>query len=60
MPDARPVLFCFDGSAQARAAVDEAGRQLEHGRRAIVATVWSPAELTSFVGTARPVLVVHA
>jgi nucleotide-binding universal stress UspA family protein len=50
VPDARPVLFCFDGSDQARAAVEEAGRQLEHGRRAIVATVWSPAELTSFVG----------
>jgi nucleotide-binding universal stress UspA family protein len=49
VPDARPVLFCFDGSDQARAAVEEAGRQLEHGRRAIVATVWSPAELTSFV-----------
>jgi nucleotide-binding universal stress UspA family protein len=50
VPDERPVLFCFDGSAQARAAVEEAGRQLERGRRASVATVWSPAELTSFVG----------
>jgi nucleotide-binding universal stress UspA family protein len=54
VPDARPVLFCFDGSAQARAAVEEAGRQLEHGRRAIVATVWSPAELTSFVSGVVP------
>jgi len=52
VPDERPVLFCFDGSTQARAAVEEAGRQLEHGRRAIVATVWSPAEMTSFVGAA--------
>jgi nucleotide-binding universal stress UspA family protein len=52
VPDERPVLFCFDGSTQARAAVEEAGRQLEHGRRAIVATVWSPAEQTSFVGAA--------
>jgi nucleotide-binding universal stress UspA family protein len=50
VPDERPVLFCFDGSAQARAAVEEAGRQLERSRRAIVATVWSPAELMSFVG----------
>jgi nucleotide-binding universal stress UspA family protein len=46
----RPVMFCFDGSPQARAAIEEAGRQLEHGRRAIVVTVWSPAELVAFVG----------
>jgi nucleotide-binding universal stress UspA family protein len=52
MADARPVMFCFDGSKQASAAVAEAGRQLEHGRPAIVATVWSPAELVSFVATA--------
>jgi len=50
MVDDRPVMFCFDGSRQARAAIEEAGRQLERGRRAIVATVWSPAELMSFVG----------
>ena len=37
-----PVLFAYDGSDLARLAIDEAGRQLETGRDAIVLTVWRP------------------
>ena len=40
--DNRPVLFAYDGSEQAKAAIREAGRQLRTGRRAIVLTVWRP------------------
>jgi nucleotide-binding universal stress UspA family protein len=37
-----PVLFAYDGSELARAAIDEAGRQLRPGRDALVLTVWQP------------------
>ena len=37
---AGPVLFAYDGSRLARAAIAEAGRQLPAGRRALVLTVW--------------------
>lgn len=36
---AAPVLFCFDGSAGSRHALEEAGRLLAP-RRAVVLTVW--------------------
>lgn len=36
------VLFAFDGSDLARLAIEEAGRQLESGRDAVVLTVWRP------------------
>jgi nucleotide-binding universal stress UspA family protein len=37
-----PVLFAYDGSDQAKAAIQEAGRQLSPGRKAVVLTVWQP------------------
>jgi nucleotide-binding universal stress UspA family protein len=40
-----PVVFAYDGSALAKAAIDEAGRQLGGGRDAIVLTVWRPADV---------------
>jgi nucleotide-binding universal stress UspA family protein len=40
--DRSPVLIAYDGSPHAKAAIRQAGRQLAHGRRAIVLTVWSP------------------
>jgi nucleotide-binding universal stress UspA family protein len=36
------VLFCYDGSDRAKAAIAEAGRQLAPSRSAIVLTVWEP------------------
>jgi nucleotide-binding universal stress UspA family protein/MFS family permease len=35
-----PVLFAYDGSRLAKAAIAEAGRQLSAGRDALVLTVW--------------------
>jgi nucleotide-binding universal stress UspA family protein len=35
-----PVLFAYDGSDLARLAFEEAARQLEPGRDAVVLTVW--------------------
>jgi nucleotide-binding universal stress UspA family protein len=40
-----PVVFAYDGSDLARLAIDEAGRQLEAGRDAIVLTVWHPFDV---------------
>ena len=37
-----PVLFAYDGSDLAKLAIEEAGRQLEPGRDAVVVTVWRP------------------
>jgi nucleotide-binding universal stress UspA family protein len=37
-----PVLFAYDGSDLAKLAIEEAGRQLEPGRDAVVLTVWRP------------------
>ncbi len=37
-----PVVFAYDGSELAKLAIDEAGRQLEPGRDAVVVTVWRP------------------
>jgi hypothetical protein len=42
MTDARPVLLCFDGSEDARRAIDAAGRLLAP-RPAVVLTVWEAA-----------------
>ena len=36
------VVFAYDGSDLAKAAIDEAGRQLTAGRDALVLTVWEP------------------
>lgn len=39
---AGPIVFAYDGSDLAKAAIAEAGRQLIAGRRAIVLTIWQP------------------
>jgi nucleotide-binding universal stress UspA family protein/MFS family permease len=38
--EAGPVLFAYDGSDLAKAAIVEAGHQLPHRREAVVLTVW--------------------
>jgi nucleotide-binding universal stress UspA family protein len=46
-----PLLLCFDGSEDARHAIERAGA-LFAGRRALVATVWQPiADLNSLAWT---------
>ena len=40
--DASPVLFAYDGSEHAKAAIRKAGRELRTGRDAVVLTVWQP------------------
>jgi nucleotide-binding universal stress UspA family protein len=40
-----PVVFAYDGSELAKAAVEEAGRQLGKGRDALVVTVWEPMDV---------------
>jgi nucleotide-binding universal stress UspA family protein len=55
MTDSRgegPVLFAYDGSEQAKAAILQAGRQLQNGRPAIVLTVWEPFAAVPFAGAA--------
>ena len=37
-----PILFAYDGSDYAKAAIQQAAEQLKSGRRAIVLTVWQP------------------
>jgi nucleotide-binding universal stress UspA family protein len=37
-----PVVFAFDGSELAKAAIAEAASQLSAGREALVLTVWQP------------------
>ena len=46
-PDS-PVLFAYDGSDHAKAAIEQAGRQLRTGRAALVLTVWQPLESIPF------------
>jgi nucleotide-binding universal stress UspA family protein len=45
-----PILFAYDGSEPAKAAIREAGRQLRSGRDAIVITVWQPLAAVPFAG----------
>jgi nucleotide-binding universal stress UspA family protein len=37
-----PIVFAYDGSELAKAAIAEAGHQLSPGRQALVLTVWQP------------------
>jgi nucleotide-binding universal stress UspA family protein len=57
-----PLLLCFDGSEDARRAIERAGA-LFAGRRALVLTVWQPiADLDSFAwtgATASPIDVIE-
>ena len=48
----RPVLFAYDGSDFAKAAIEVAARELPAGRPAIVITVWQPLEAIPFGGLA--------
>lgn len=50
--DNGPVLFAYDGSEHAKAAIRQAARQLGTGRRAIVLTVWNPLATMPFGTTA--------
>ncbi len=45
-----PIVFAYDGSDCAKAAIAEAGRQLSDGRAAIVLTVWEPLDAVPFWG----------
>ena len=45
-----PVLFAYDGSDDAKAAIEEAGRQLRNGRRAVVVTVTEPLAAVPLAG----------
>ena len=49
-PTRGPVVFAYDGSALAALAIEEAGRQLQPGRGALVLTVWQPFDV-GFVPT---------
>jgi nucleotide-binding universal stress UspA family protein len=40
-----PVVFAFDGSELAKLAIEEAGRQLDAGRDALVVCVWQPFDV---------------
>jgi nucleotide-binding universal stress UspA family protein len=51
---ARPILFAYDGSEHAQAAIREAGRQLRNGRPAIVLTVWQPVVTAPLGGPGVP------
>jgi nucleotide-binding universal stress UspA family protein len=48
------VLFAYDGSEHAKAAIRQAGLQLRGGRRAIVLSVWEPFAAMPFVVTGAP------
>jgi nucleotide-binding universal stress UspA family protein len=50
--DDGPILFAYDGSERAKAAIEAAGRQLSPGREAIVLTVWQPFASIPFAGGA--------
>jgi nucleotide-binding universal stress UspA family protein len=50
--DNSPVLFAYDGSEHAKAAILEAGRQLAEARSAIVLTVWHPLATLPFATAA--------
>jgi nucleotide-binding universal stress UspA family protein len=47
-PGDGPILFAYDGSEQAQAAIRQASRQLTMDRDAIVLTVWQPYASLSF------------
>ena len=49
-PDDGPILFAYDGSDQAQAAIRHAGRQLNTDRDAIVLTLWQPYGSLPFAG----------
>jgi len=40
-----PVIFAYDGSELAKLAIEDAGRQLESGRDALVVCVWQTGDV---------------
>jgi nucleotide-binding universal stress UspA family protein len=44
-PSTGPVLFAYDGSELAKLAIEQAGRQLERGRDALIVCVWQPGDV---------------
>jgi len=48
-----PVIFAYDGSDLAKTAIAEAAAQLNHGREALVVTVWQPFNV-GFVSPREP------
>jgi nucleotide-binding universal stress UspA family protein len=44
-PVSGPIVFAYDGSDLAKAAIDDAARQLAPGRAALVLTVWQPFDV---------------
>ena len=48
------MLFAYDGSEHAKAAIEQAGEQLRTGRDALVLTVWEPLEAVPFLGGPLP------
>jgi nucleotide-binding universal stress UspA family protein len=57
MPDANdegPILFAYDGSEHAKAAIAEAARELSSGREAIVLTVAPPFGALPYAGVPIP------
>jgi nucleotide-binding universal stress UspA family protein len=46
----QPVLFAYDGSEHAKAAIEQAGTLLRPGSSALVLTVWQPLGSVPFFG----------
>lgn len=51
MTDSRPLLIAYDGSPFAKAAITDAGQQLQGWRHAVVLTVREPLEQVPFMST---------
>ncbi len=51
MSDSRPLLIAYDGSPFAKAAIEDAGRQLQGWRHAVVLTIREPLEQVPFMST---------
>lgn len=47
-----PIVFAYDGSDQAKAAIAYAGDVLPHDRPAVLVTVWGPLAAVPFGGIA--------
>ena len=47
-PAVGPVLFAYDGSALAKAAIEDARGLLANSREAVVVTVWEPLDVNTF------------
>ncbi len=48
-----PVLFAYDGSDLAKAAIANAGEQLADGRSTVVLAVWEPLDANTFFAAGR-------